>query len=947
MSLDVGTIVGYLKLDTTGVGKGIREAQATVRTGLSKMDTEGGRSGSATAKAFGDEFGKGIKGLKLSSLAAEFGKGLAAGFAVTKAVDWLKDAISAASDANETINKSSVIFGQNQAAMQSWARTAVTTLGMTTAGALEAAAGFGDMFSQLGFGSDQAAAMSRTIVQMAADLGSFNNLQTGDVLERIAAGFRGEYDSLQKLIPNISAARVEQEAMAATGKKSATSLTAQEKAAAVLAIVQKDGARAMGDFSRTADQTANSQKIAAARAQELAVKVGNMLLPAYTALVQFVGNQVIPALSGTVDMIQEAGAAIAPLASGVGTLIESWRGLPGPLQGATIGLLVFLALQNRLASFGASVQSNVTRTVKAAQSEIDTLRLRAMYAGDAAAAAGGGFRGMASAIGSTAGAGLRGAASGLLGVMGGPWGLAFTGATAALSVWLDKQSEGRQFVESLTSSLDEQTGAITDNTRATVAKRLQDKGTLDIARQMGVNIADVTSASLGQADAQERVNAAVKAFLAQQPASTYEAWLASANALTGGIDGANSATAEAIRKQQQLKAATGATSTATSGATSASGDYSKALSEQQTKADNAAKANDALLRSISDLADQMLGIRDAQRGYYQAIDDGNAALKTSRDEFVKTYLEQHKITKATAAQQKAAEAWADTQIKSGKALDITTEAGRRLQDSLDEVAKRTLGVVTETFKHRDASKSLADAVSTADKQVEDGRNAYIDMAVSMGMSSDEAGRLADALGLTRANVDKLAQTVQSAPLDATGKVTVDTSEGDARRDAFMRRLRDLDGFTATANIKVRADAGQALGMLQALKGLPGILPVSAALQAIAAANAQGSIRFAGIQAMASGDITRQATILRTMRPILWNEAPGGEAYIPLAPAKRARSLEIWRRTGDLLGAGAGAQTSSVRHETNVNVKTLYLRDADDVLDMAARQQVLASYGPTP
>jgi len=30
----------------------------------------------------------------------------------------------------------------------------------------------------------------------------------------------------------------------------------------------------------------------------------------------------------------------------------------------------------------------------------------------------------------------------------------------------------------------------------------------------------------------------------------------------------------------------------------------------------------------------------------------------------------------------------------------------------------------------------------------------------------------------------------------------------------------------------------------------------------------------------------------------------GEAFIPLAPAKRARSLDIWERTGKLLGAFA-------------------------------------------
>ena len=45
--------------------------------------------------------------------------------------------------------------------------------------------------------------------------------------------------------------------MAATGKTVASELTAAEKATAVMAIVTADGARAMGDFSRTSDGAAN------------------------------------------------------------------------------------------------------------------------------------------------------------------------------------------------------------------------------------------------------------------------------------------------------------------------------------------------------------------------------------------------------------------------------------------------------------------------------------------------------------------------------------------------------------------------------------------------------------------------------------------------------------------------------------------------------------------
>jgi phage-related protein len=142
------------------------------------------------------------------------------------------------------------------------------------------------MFQQLGFGGKQATQMSTGVVKLAADLGSFNNLGTDDVMERLAAAFRGEYDSLQQLIPNINAARVEQEAMAMTGKKSATQLTAQEKAAATLAIVQKDGAASANDFSETSSGLANSQKILTSSVDNLKASIGEGLTPVLATVTQ-------------------------------------------------------------------------------------------------------------------------------------------------------------------------------------------------------------------------------------------------------------------------------------------------------------------------------------------------------------------------------------------------------------------------------------------------------------------------------------------------------------------------------------------------------------------------------------------------------------------------------------------------------------------------------------
>ena len=256
--------------------------------------------------------GKGLGGALLGGFT-----GVLAGGAAIAAIGWLSGAVDSASDLNEVVSKSRAIFGDQAADLEKWAGRAALNVGLTKGAALTAAAGFGDMFTQIGFTGQAAAEMSKGVVQASADLGSFSNLETADVADRMSAAFRGEYDSLQAVIPNINAARVESEALAATGKTVASELTAQEKATAVLAIVQKDGARAMGDFAKTSDGFANSQKIATASIGDMQTTIGTALLPVVNQLMgSFI--DVLPALTAFGTWVAGSTGWLIPLIAALG-----------------------------------------------------------------------------------------------------------------------------------------------------------------------------------------------------------------------------------------------------------------------------------------------------------------------------------------------------------------------------------------------------------------------------------------------------------------------------------------------------------------------------------------------------------------------------------------------------------------------------------------------------
>lgn len=339
------------------------------------------------AAASGQNVGRSIFGGIVSAYAAIGG---------TQAVfGYFSGAISGASDLNETLSKSSAIFGANAGAIEAFGNNAAKNVGLSKSAAISAAAGFGDMFLQLGFVEDAAAAMSQQVVIAAADLGSFSNLETADVADRISAAFRGEYDSLQAVIPNINAARVESEALAMSGKSVASELTAQEKAAAVLAIVQKDGARAMGDFERTSDGAANKQKILTAQMEDQTTRLGSALLPAWTGFLGFLTDVALPAFSWLIDNLPLVGSVLGGLATALvvafapaiwGAVTATWAFtaalLANPLTWIVIGItalvgaIIWVATQT---TFFQDVWTNVTTAIGTAWNWLWTSVLQPVF----------------------------------------------------------------------------------------------------------------------------------------------------------------------------------------------------------------------------------------------------------------------------------------------------------------------------------------------------------------------------------------------------------------------------------------------------------------------------------------------------------------------------------------------------------------------------------------
>lgn len=256
-----------------------------------------------------------------------------------------------------------------------------------------------------------------------------------------------------------------------------------------------------------------------------------------------IGGLLLPVVSSAARLF----ADLAPKVDAVAGFID---GLPAPVKAAALtigGLALAVKLLSPLAQIPGRLADGFDRLVDVGG--------RTEVAGGKIATAG-------SRIASA----FKGA---LLSIS--PLTLAIGAAATIVALYAKNKAEARQRVEDFTRALEQDSGAIGENTRALVAQRLEQSGALQAARDLGINLGIVTDAALGNATALAIVNSAIH----EQITATREQVLTgsknvatqlgnrdAASKLAGAVNGSNTEITQAIEKQGRLTEATGPSTTA-------------------------------------------------------------------------------------------------------------------------------------------------------------------------------------------------------------------------------------------------------------------------------------------------------------------------------------------------------------------------------------------------
>lgn len=344
------------------------------------------------------------------------------------------------------------------------------------------------------------------------------------------------------------------------------------------------------------------------------------------------------------------------------------------------------------------------------------------------------------ASGAADGIGLSNTASmALLGTLGGPWGAAVGAAIGLTLDMADAQGGFEISADSLSATLDQQTGAITRNTSAYVANELEKQGILRSAQDLGLNLDDVTRAALGNEGAMRRVTSALSAA----DAAFFDS--------NGRVKVSTDTLFDFREKAEAVKGAIGATSGELD---NAKGSLQRVAAATRRTAEGFDQGTSAAqrFRDAVERVNAVLSRRASFRDYEQALDDFANTLDKVKNK-------------------------ANILTKGGK-IDIKVDKGREVQAALDNIAQSAIKVA-ENLRGADRVEFLKRA-----------RKDFLDVAAKLLGNQRAARDLAVELGL----LDKKR---------ANPKVNVDTGSAYSDIANIHRALNNIPDETVFVNVQRR------------------------------------------------------------------------------------------------------------------------------------------------
>lgn len=277
---------------------------------------------------------------------------------------FVSESIDAFKDLQEAQNAVEVQFGRGASTIKSFAGESARAMGLANATFQQMGQVTGAILKNFIADERQAAIETVRLTQRASDLASVFNTDVNDALFAIQAGLRRMPRPLRRYGVLLNDIDVRNRAVALGLAETTKQVSNQAHGMAALDIIYEQTAKVAGDFERTSNDVANSQRILAAEWVDQKAKIGGGLLPAYSEFIDLQREAVVAAggletvmtalsipfvdlartmptfgegTAGVLDVVGRMGLSVQALAGSASALIqlrlaEAFDNIEGPAQ---------------------------------------------------------------------------------------------------------------------------------------------------------------------------------------------------------------------------------------------------------------------------------------------------------------------------------------------------------------------------------------------------------------------------------------------------------------------------------------------------------------------------------------------------------------------------------------------------------------------------------------
>ena len=225
--------------------------------------------------------------------------------AILAVVNFLGTFINKANAYIENQNLFTAAMGSSTEAASEFGLTCQSLLGIDFNDWMRYQGVFQTLATGMGTTSQAADVMSQQLTQLGYDISSFYNISVDEAMLKLQSGLSGELEPLRRIGWDLSVARMNADLAAQGFEGTANSMTQAEKVALRYEMIMNQVTITHGDMARTLLAPANSIRVFQAQLQICARQIGNLLIPALSAI--------IPVALGVVNALTELAKSIASL----------------------------------------------------------------------------------------------------------------------------------------------------------------------------------------------------------------------------------------------------------------------------------------------------------------------------------------------------------------------------------------------------------------------------------------------------------------------------------------------------------------------------------------------------------------------------------------------------------------------------------------------------------